>query len=52
LKAVAAYCDLFPRKPHGARMRALSDAFEALAAKYPDDDETQIFYISQIRSRR
>ncbi len=43
IKAVAAYYGLFPAKPHHARMRALSDAFEALAAKYRDDDETQIF---------
>src|SRR5579883_2977871 len=43
LKAIAAYYDLFPEKPHGARLRALADAFEKLAAKYRDDDETQIF---------
>jgi tetratricopeptide (TPR) repeat protein len=43
VKAVAAYYDLYPAKPHRERMRALSDAIESLAAKYPDDDETQIF---------
>jgi hypothetical protein len=43
VKAVTAYYDLFPAKPHGARMRALSDAFEALAIKYRGDDEAQIF---------
>ena len=44
VKAVATYYDLFPGTPHGARMRALSDAFETVAAKYPDDDETRIFF--------
>jgi hypothetical protein len=43
VKAAAAYYEGFPDKPHGARLRALSDAFEALAIKYRDDDETQIF---------
>jgi tetratricopeptide (TPR) repeat protein len=44
VKAAAAYYDGFPAKPHGARLRALSDAFEGLAVKYRDDDETQIFF--------
>jgi tetratricopeptide (TPR) repeat protein len=44
VKAIAAYYDLFPGKPHGARMAALASAFEELAAKYRDDDETQIFF--------
>jgi hypothetical protein len=43
VKAIAAYYDGFSAKPHGARLRALSDAFEALAIKYRNDDETQIF---------
>jgi hypothetical protein len=43
IKAVAAYYAGFPGKMHGVRLRALSDAFEALAAKYRDDDETQVF---------
>jgi hypothetical protein len=43
VKAVAAYYAGFPGKAHGVRLRALSDAFEALAVKYRDDDETQIF---------
>ncbi len=42
--AIGTYYALYPAKPHGVRMRALADAFEALAAKYPDDDETQIFF--------
>ena len=43
LKAVSAYYSLYPAKPHRVRLRALSDAFEALAAKYRDDEEAQIF---------
>jgi hypothetical protein len=43
VKAVAAYYDGVPAKPHRAQLRALSDAFEGLAVKYRDDDETQIF---------
>jgi len=43
VNAVAAYYDGFPAKPYRARLRALSDAFEGLAVKYRDDDETQIF---------
>ena len=31
------------RAAAGARMRSLADAFEALAARYKNDDETQIF---------
>jgi len=30
--------------PHGARMQAYLKAMEALAARYPNDDEAQIFY--------
>jgi hypothetical protein len=44
VRAASAYYEGFPGKPHGVRLRALSDAFEGLAAKYRDDDETQIFY--------
>jgi tetratricopeptide (TPR) repeat protein len=43
VEAIAAYYDHFAERTEGARMRSLSDAFEALAARYPDDDETQIF---------
>jgi len=44
IEAVAAYWDRFSERPHGARMKSLSDAFEALAAKLPNDDEAQVFY--------
>src|SRR5262245_2176818 len=30
--------------PHGARVQAYLKAMETLAARYPDDDEAQIFY--------
>jgi tetratricopeptide (TPR) repeat protein len=43
IEAIAAYYDHFAERPHGARIRSLSDAFEALAKHYGDDDEAQIF---------
>ena len=43
IEAIAAYYDHFAERANSARMRSLSDAFEALVAHYPDDDETQIF---------
>jgi tetratricopeptide (TPR) repeat protein len=43
IEAIAAYWDRFSERPHRARLVSLADAFGALAAKYPDDDETQIF---------
>jgi tetratricopeptide (TPR) repeat protein len=44
VEAIAAYYDRFSERLHTVRMKSLADAFEALAARYPDDDETQIFY--------
>ena len=43
IEAVAAYYDNFAERPHSARLRSMADAFEALAKRFPDDDETQIF---------
>jgi hypothetical protein len=43
VEAIAAFYDHFAERPQASRMRSLSDAFEALAARYKDDDETQIF---------
>jgi tetratricopeptide (TPR) repeat protein len=43
IEAIATYYD-GPVRPHIVRMKALADGFEALAARYPDDDEAQIFY--------
>ena len=34
----------YDKTPHAARVQAYAKAMEALAAKYPDDDEAQIFY--------
>jgi hypothetical protein len=44
LEAVAAYYEDFGKKTEGARQLARAKAYEALAGKYPDDDEAQIFY--------
>jgi tetratricopeptide (TPR) repeat protein len=44
IEAVAAYYDDFANRPERARQLSRAKAFEALAAKYPDDDEAQIFY--------
>jgi tetratricopeptide (TPR) repeat protein len=43
IEAIAAYYDHFAERLQRDRIRSLSDAFEALAARYPDDDETLIF---------
>jgi len=44
LEAVAAYYEDFANRPERARQVARAKAYEGLAAKYPDDDEAQIFY--------
>src|SRR3989441_2965600 len=44
LEAVAAYYEDFANLSERARQLARAKAYEALAAKYPDDDEAQIFY--------
>jgi hypothetical protein len=43
LEAVAAYYDDFANRPERARQVSRAKAYEALAAKYPNDDEAQIF---------
>jgi tetratricopeptide (TPR) repeat protein len=43
IEAVAAYYQDFANRPERARQESRAKAFEALAAKYPDDDEAQIF---------
>jgi len=43
LEAVAAYYDDFGSRPERSRQESRSKAYEALAARYPDDDEAQIF---------
>src|SRR5262249_41622937 len=44
VEAVAAYYEDFANPPERARQLSRAKAYEALAAKYPDDDEAQIFY--------
>ena len=44
LEAVAAYYENFAGRSERERQVARANAYEALAAKYPDDDEAQIFY--------
>jgi hypothetical protein len=43
IEAVGAYYEDFANRPERARQMARAKAYEALAAKYPDDDEAQIF---------
>lgn len=43
IEAVAAYYADWSNRPERARQQARAEAFEALAARYPDDDEAQIF---------
>ena len=44
LEAVAAYYQDFSNRTERERQLARAKAYEALAAKYPNDDEAQIFY--------
>jgi hypothetical protein len=43
IEAVASYYADFANRPERARQLSRAQAFEALAAKYPEDDEAQIF---------
>ena len=43
IEAVAAYYEDWANRPERARQQSRAKAFEALAARYPDDDEAQIF---------
>jgi hypothetical protein len=43
IEAVAAYYDDWANKPERARQLARAEAYQKLAAKYPKDDEAQIF---------
>jgi tetratricopeptide (TPR) repeat protein len=44
IEAVGAYYEDFANRPESARQVTRAKAYEALAARYPDDDEAQIFY--------
>jgi hypothetical protein len=50
LEAVAAYYEDFANRPERVRSAARANAYEALAAKYPSDDEAQIFYALYLAS--
>ena len=43
IEAVATYYADFANRPERARQASRAQAFEALATKYPEDDEAQIF---------
>jgi tetratricopeptide (TPR) repeat protein len=43
IEAVAQYYERFAERSHGARLKSLSDAFEGVARRFPEDDEAQIF---------
>jgi len=43
IEAVAQYYERFAERPHRARIKSLSDAFENVAARFSEDDEAQIF---------
>ncbi len=43
IEAVAEYYDRFADRSHGTRIKSLSDAFEIVARRFPEDDEAQIF---------
>jgi len=44
IEAVAAYYDDWANRSETERQRSRAKAYEALAARYPNDDEAQIFY--------
>jgi hypothetical protein len=50
LEAVAAYYEDFANRPERARSAARAKAYEALATKYPQDDEAQIFHALYVAS--
>lgn len=43
IEAVAQYYENFTERSHVARIKSLSNAFESLARRFPEDDEAQIF---------
>jgi tetratricopeptide (TPR) repeat protein len=54
IEAVAAYYQDFSTRPERSRQESRAKAFEALAARYPDDDEARIFsalYIAGTQSQ-
>ena len=54
IEAVGAYYDGWETRPEKERQLLRSNAYQALAAKYPDDDEAQIFnalYLASTQSQ-
>ena len=54
IEAVAAYYEDFANRSERARQESRAKAFEQLAARYPEDDEAQIFsalYIAALQSQ-
>ncbi|MFH5832486.1 hypothetical protein [Halalkalibaculum sp. DA384] len=50
IEAVAQYYENFTERSHGARIKSLSDAFENVARRFPEDDESQIFSAIYLRA--
>ena len=50
IEAVAAYYEDWSNRPERVRQQNRAKAFEALAARYPADDEAQIFYALYLAS--
>ncbi len=50
IEAVAAYYEDFSNRTERERQVSRAKAYEALAARYPDDDEAQIFYALYLAS--
>jgi Tfp pilus assembly protein PilF len=44
IDALTVFYTDYDKSPHGARVQAYLKAMEGLAARYPNDDEAQIFY--------
>jgi tetratricopeptide (TPR) repeat protein len=44
IEALAVFYTDYDKVPHGARVQAYLKAMEALAGRYPSDDEAQMFY--------
>jgi len=50
IEAVAQYYENFTERSHAARIKSLSNAFESLARRFPEDDEAQIFSALYLRA--
>lgn len=50
IEAVAQYYEHFEESSHGARIKSLSDAFENVTRRFPEDDEAQIFSAIYLRA--